>query len=44
MEVLRFAADRIKNCVHIMMGAGSNDTRHAIKLSQYCESIGAGSI
>ena len=44
MEVLRFAADRIKNRVHIMMGAGSNDTRHAIKLSQYCESIGAGSI
>jgi len=44
MEVLRFAAERIKNRVHIMMGAGSNDTRHAIKLSQYCESIGADSI
>ncbi|NLU32517.1 MAG: 4-hydroxy-tetrahydrodipicolinate synthase [Clostridiaceae bacterium] len=43
-EVLRFAADRIRNRVHIMMGAGSNDTRHAIELSQYCQSIGADSI
>ena len=43
-EVLRFAADRIRNRVHIMMGAGSIDTRHAIELSQYCQSIGADSI
>lgn len=43
-EVLRFAAERIKGRVHLMMGAGSNDTRHAISLSQYCESIGADSI
>ena len=43
-EVLRFAAGRIKNRVHLMMGAGSNDTRHAVELSKYCESIGADSI
>lgn len=44
MAVMRFAAERIKKRVHIMMGAGSNDTRHAIELSKYCESIGADSI
>lgn len=42
--VLRFAAERIKGRVHLMMGAGSNDTRHAIEMSRYCESVGADSI
>ena len=27
-----------------MAGAGSNDTKHAIKLSKYCEEVGADSI
>ena len=43
-EVLRFAVGKINKRVHVMAGAGSNDTRHAIELSQYCEKIGVDSI
>ncbi|HBI26245.1 MAG TPA: 4-hydroxy-tetrahydrodipicolinate synthase [Peptococcaceae bacterium] len=43
-EVLRFAVGKINKRVHVMAGAGSNDTRHAIELSQYCEEIGVDSI
>lgn len=43
-EVIRFAIEKINKRVHVMAGAGSNDTKHAIELSKYCESVGADSI
>lgn len=43
-EVVRFATEIINKRVHVMAGAGSNDTSHAIKLSQYCEGVGVDSI
>lgn len=43
-EVIRFAVEKINKRVHVMAGAGSNDTSHAIKLSQYCEAVGVDSI
>ena len=43
-EVIRHAINKINKRVHVMAGAGSNDTRHAIELSQFCESVGADSI
>lgn len=42
--VISFAAKLINKRVHVMAGAGSNDTRHAIELAQYCEKAGADSI
>lgn len=44
MEVVKFAVEKINKRVHVMAGAGSNDTKHAIKLSKYCEEVGADSI
>lgn len=44
MEVIRFAVEKIAGRVHVMAGTGSNDTKHAIELSQYAESVGADSI
>ena len=43
-EVIRFGIEKINKRVHVMAGAGSNDTKHAIELSKYCESVGADSI
>lgn len=43
-EVVRFAVEKINKRVHVMAGAGSNDTNHAIELTQYCESVGADSV
>jgi len=43
-EVIRFAVEKINKRVHVMAGAGSNDTRHAIELSRFCEEVGADSI
>jgi 4-hydroxy-tetrahydrodipicolinate synthase len=43
-EVIRFAVDKIAGRVHVMAGTGSNDTTHAIELSQYAESVGADSV
>lgn len=44
MEVIRFAVEKINKRVHVMAGAGSNDTNHAIELSKFCEQVGADSI
>lgn len=44
MEVIRFAVEKVNKRVHLMAGAGSNDTRHAIELSKFCEEAGADSI
>lgn len=43
-EVIRHAINKINKRVHVMAGAGSNDTRHAIELSRFCEEVGADSI
>lgn len=43
-EVIRFAVEKITGRVHVMAGTGSNDTKHAIELSQYAESVGVDSI
>ncbi len=43
-EVIRFAVEKINGRVHVMAGTGSNDTRHAVELSQYAQSVGADSI
>ncbi len=43
-EVIRFAVEKIAGRVHVMAGTGSNDTKHAIELSKYAESVGADSI
>lgn len=42
--VIRFAVEKIKGRVHVMAGAGSNDTKHAIELSKFAQSAGADSI
>lgn len=43
-EVIRFAVKKINKRVHVMAGAGSNDTKHAISLSRFCEDADADSI
>ena len=44
MAVMKFTIEKIAGRVHVMANTGSNDTRHAIHLTQYAESIGADSI
>ncbi len=44
MAVMKFTIEKIAGRVHVMANTGSNDTRHAIQLTQYAESIGANSI
>lgn len=40
MEALKFAADVAKGKITLIAGTGSNDTKHAIALSTYAESVG----
>ena len=44
MAVMKFTVEKIAKRVHVMANTGSNDTRHAVQLTQYAESIGADSI
>ncbi len=44
LAVMKFTIGKINGRVPVMAGTGSNDTKHAIYLSQYAESIGADSI
>jgi 4-hydroxy-tetrahydrodipicolinate synthase len=44
MAVMKFSIGVIAGRVHVMAGTGSNDTRHAIALTKYAESIGADSV
>lgn len=39
--VVKFAVDTVAKRIPVIAGTGSNDTRHAIELSQYAESVGA---
>lgn len=43
-EVIRFAVEVVAKRVHLMANTGSNDTKHAIELSQYAEKVGADSL
>jgi len=44
MAVMKFTIEKIAGRVHAMANTGSNDTSHAILLTQYAESIGADSV
>ena len=44
VEVIRFTVEKINGRVPVIAGTGSNDTRHAIKLSKYAEEVGADGI
>ncbi len=41
VSVVKYAVDRINGRIPVIAGAGSNDTRHGIHLSQMCEEAGA---
>ncbi len=43
-SVIKFAVDVIKKRVPVIAGAGSNDTAHAVGLSQYAEKVGSDAI
>lgn len=43
-SVIKFAVETVKNRVPVVAGTGSNDTRHAVELSQYAEYVGADAI
>ena len=44
MAVMKFTIEQIAGRVHVMANTGSNDTKHAIQLTRYAESLGADSI
>nr|WP_218039578.1 4-hydroxy-tetrahydrodipicolinate synthase [Dendrosporobacter quercicolus] len=44
IAVIRFAVEKINKRVPAIAGTGSNDTRHAIELSQAAEAVGADGI
>lgn len=41
MEAIKFAVEAVAGRVPVIAGTGSNDTQHAIEMSQYAESVGA---
>lgn len=44
MSVIKYAVDKTNGRIPVIAGTGSNDTPHAIKLSQYAESVGCDGI
>lgn len=44
MAVMKFTIEKVAGRVHVMANTGSNDTKHAIQLTKYAESVGADSI
>lgn len=38
---IKFAVDHVKHRIPVVAGAGSNETRYAIELAQFAESVGA---
>lgn len=40
-EIVKFTVKKINGRIPVIAGAGSNDTRHGIKLSKLCEEAGA---
>ena len=43
-KVLEFAVERVQGRIPIIAGTGSNDTRHAVMMTQYACAIGADAI
>lgn len=43
-EVIKFAVEKVNKRIPVVAGTGSNDTKHAISLSQYAEEVGADAI
>lgn len=41
MAAIKFAVEAVAGRVPLIAGTGSNDTQHAIEMSQYAESVGA---
>lgn len=39
--VIKFITDKVNKRIPVIAGTGSNDTKHAIELSRYAESVGA---
>ncbi len=44
IAVIKFAVEQINKRVPVIAGTGSNDTRHAIELSQAAEAVGADAL
>lgn len=42
--VIKFAVDKVNKRIPVIAGTGSNDTKHAIELSEYAEDAGADGI
>ncbi|OPZ94049.1 MAG: 4-hydroxy-tetrahydrodipicolinate synthase [Firmicutes bacterium ADurb.Bin419] len=42
--VIKFAVEKVNKRIPVIAGTGSNDTKHAIDLTQYAESVGADAI
>ena len=42
--VIKYAVDKVNKRIPVVAGTGSNDTRHAIELTQYAEEVGADAI
>ncbi len=40
-DTMKFAIDKVKNRVPVILGTGSNCTKSAIELTKYAESIGS---
>lgn len=38
--VIKFTVDVVNGRIPVIAGSGSNNTAHAVELSQYCESVG----
>lgn len=44
LSVIRYAVEKVNKRIPVIAGAGSNDTLHAIRLSQKCEEMGADAL
>jgi len=43
-SAIKFAVEKVNKRIPVIAGTGSNDTKHAIHLTQYAESVGADAI
>lgn len=42
--VIKFAVEKVNKRIPVIAGTGSNDTKHAVYLTQYAESVGADAV
>ncbi|WP_010252124.1 4-hydroxy-tetrahydrodipicolinate synthase [Acetivibrio cellulolyticus] len=43
-SAIKFAVDKVNKRIPVIAGTGSNDTKHAVHLTEYAESVGADAI